>query len=430
MFYGYDYVCEMAILPPPDYVSRLLDPILEELFEQLPAMMLVGPRAAGKTRTAERHVATVVRLERSAEAAAFAGDADAALRDMPEPLLLDEWQAVPEVLGAVRRAVDAGSGSRRFLLTGSVRARMTTKVWPATGRVVNLAMYPMSQRELLSIPLGEGTFIDRLANGTRPALPAEAPDLRGYVELALRSGFPEPALQLSGEPRKAWLESYVDNLVSHDVEQLEASPTRRRDTRRLRRYMEAYALNSAGVANHRTIYEAAEVNKETAAAYEDLLHDLLIAEQIPAWTSNRLKRLTKQPKRYLIDPALVAATLKLDVAGVLRDGSLLGRVIDSFVVAQLRPELIASSKRPRLHHLRTAQGRHEIDLIAELSEGRLIGIEVKAGGAATRDDARHLAWLREEIGERFVAGVVLHTGPRVYELGERIVAAPICTLWG
>lgn len=145
---------------------------------------------------------------------------------------------------------------------------------------------------------------------------------------------------------------------------------------------------------------------------------------------NRLKRLTKRPKRYLVDPALIAATLKLDVADVMGDGNLLGRVLDTFVVAQLRPELMSSSTRPRLHHLRTAEGRHEVDLVAELSGGRVIGIEIKAGGAGKPDDARRLAWLRDEIGERFVAGVVLHTGPYAYKLGERIVAAPICALWG
>jgi hypothetical protein len=84
----------------------------------------------------------------------------------------------------------------------------------------------------------------------------------------------------------------------------------------------------------------------------------------------------------------------------------------------------------RLHHLRTEQGRHEVDLLGELAGGRLVGIEVKAGASVSARDARHLVWLREELGERFAAGVVLHTGSRVYGLGERIVAAPICALWG
>lgn len=408
------------------YRQRLVDPLVEELFTQLSALMVIGPRATGKTTSAARRAASTVRLDREAEAVAFAGDPDAALRGLPEPVLLDEWQAVPGVLGAVKRAVDADPRPGRFLLTGSVRAELENEVWPGTGRLVRLAMYPMTVREQLG-RIGAPSFFDRLAEGGELTVGADPPDLRGYVELALRSGFPDPALRLTGQPREAWLESYVEDLLTHDVVAAEEG---RRDTQRLRRYFEAYALGSAGVTDSKTIYDAAGVNKATAVVYEGLLESLLVAEAVPAWRSNRLKRLVHQPKRYLIDPALIAAALRIEVAGVMRDGALLGRVLDTFVAAQLRPELAVSAMRPRLHHLRTEQGRHEIDLIAELAGGRLVGIEVKAGASASAGDARHLAWLRDELGERFAGGVVLHTGPRTYELGTRIVAAPICTLWG
>jgi predicted AAA+ superfamily ATPase len=76
-----------------------------------------------------------------------------------------------------------------------------------------------------------------------------------------------------------------------------------------------------------------------------------------------------------------------------------------------------------------AQSRKEVDLIAELGAEHLIGIEIKADSAPDKHSARHLEWLRDELGERFIAGVVLHTGTRVYRLGERIRAAPISTLW-
>jgi predicted AAA+ superfamily ATPase len=411
---------------PLPYRRRLVDSFVDQLFTQLSALMVIGPRAAGKTTSAARRAASTVSLDREAEAIAFAGDPDAALRDLPEPVLLDEWQAVPGVLGAVKRAVDADPRPGRFLLTGSVRAELENAVWPGTGRLVRVAMYPMTVREALG-RVGPPGFLDRLADGGELPVGVDPPDLRGYVDLALRGGFPEAALRLSGQPRRAWLESYVEDLLTHDIEAAEEG---RRDPRRLRRYFEAYALGSAGVMDHKKIYDAAEVNKATAVAYEGLLESLLVAEAVPAWRSNRLKRLVHQPKRYLIDSALIAAALRIEVAGVMRDGDLLGRVLDTFVAAQLRPELVVSASRPRLHHLRTEQGRHEVDLLGEMAGGRLVGIEVKAGASPTRDDARHLAWLRDRLGERFAAGVVLHTGPRLYELGERIVAAPICTLWG
>jgi uncharacterized protein len=123
----------------------------------------------------------------------------------------------------------------------------------------------------------------------------------------------------------------VEDLLTHDVEALEAG---RRDPQRLRRYFEAYALGSAAVAERKTIYDAAGVNKATALAYEGLLESLLVAEAVPAWRSNRLKRLVHQPKRYLVDPALIAAALRIEVAGVMRDGEMLGRVLDLYELGE------------------------------------------------------------------------------------------------
>lgn len=418
----------MDITGQHPYRKRLIDPLLDELLTQLPALLIVGPRTTGKTTTIKRRAATAVRLDREIEAAAFRADPDSALRGLPEPILLDEWQAVPGVLGAVRRAVEADPSPGRFFVTGSVRAELRHETWPGTGRLVRVQMHPMTIREQLG-RTGGPTFFDKLASGDEPAVPPDTPDLRGYVGLALRSGFPDPALHLTGQPRRAWLESYIDDLLTHDVEQIEATPTKRRDAQRLRRYLMAYALNSAGVADHSTIYEAAQLDRITADAYETLLADLLIAERIPAWASNRLKRLVRRPKRYLIDAALIATALGVDENAVIRDGNLLGRALDTFVAAQLRPELALSSTNPRLHYLRTHGGRHEIDLVAELAGQRLLAIEVKAG-AAVAGDAKHLLWLRDELGDRFLAGVVLHTGPHVYELDKKILAAPISALWG
>jgi predicted AAA+ superfamily ATPase len=409
-------------------VPRLVDLQLDALASQLPAVMVTGARAAGKTTTLERRAATVVRLDVAAQAAAFEADPDASLRGLAEPVLLDEWQAVPRVLGAVRRAVEADPSGNRFLLSGSVHAELDHGVWAAPGRIVRLSMYGMTVREQAGRIAG-ASFWDRLASGEQLTAAPDTPDLRGYVELALSGGFPAAALRLSGVAHQTWMDGYLENLLTRDVPAAAQETTRRRDPLRLRRYFEAYALNSAGEAEHKTIYESAGINRMTALDYDDLLTRLYVIEALPAWATNRLKRLTRTAKRYVVDPALLAAALRLDVNGVLADGNLLGRLLDTFVAAQLRPELAVSGNRPRLHHLRTQSAREEVDTIAELGGGRVIGVEVKADAAPGRRTARHLVWLRDRLGDRFVAGVVLHTGPRAFELDERIVAAPISAIW-
>lgn len=408
----------------PDYRPRLVDDLIDELLAELPAVMVTGPRATGKTTTAARHAASLVRLDRPAEAAVFHADPDVALGEHKEPILLDEWQEVPAVLGAVKRAVDHDPRPGRFLLTGSVRADLDTVIWPGTGRLVRVPMYGMTVREQLG-NVETQPLMDRLAGGVRPTLPRELPDLRGYVELALRSGFPDPALFMTARARSRWLEGYVDQLITRDAIGIEPG----RDPTRLRRYVEAYALNSAGAVADTTLLQAAGINRKTAVAYERLLTNLFVVDALPAWTSNRLRRLSLGAKRYLVDPALLASVLRLDSHAVLRDGDLLGRLLDTFVVAQLRSELAVNETRPRLYHLREEHGRYEVDVVAELGGRDLLAFEVKADAAPNRDTARHLTWLRDRLGERFMHGVVFHTGPALFELSERISAVPICALW-
>jgi predicted AAA+ superfamily ATPase len=163
--------------------------------------------------------------------------------------------------------------------------------------------------------------------------------------------------------------------------------------------------------------------------YERLLTNLFVLEALPAWTSNRLSRLIKTPKRYLVDPALMATALRLDAPAILRDGDLLGRLLDTFVMAQLRPEAEVSALRPRLYHLREKEGRHEIDIVGEVGTG-VVAVEVKATAAPTAADASHLVFLRDRLGDRFLGGAVLHTGPRAFVLSDRVFALPICALWG
>ena len=298
-------------------------------------------------------------------------------------------------------------------------------MWPGTGRLVRLPMQGLTVRETNG-RIGGALFLDRLVDADPATLgPADDTDLAGYLDLAVRSGFPEPALRLTGLARQAWLDSYVDQLITRDVPAIGGA----RDPDRMRRYLEALAVNSAGVFQDKTLYEAVGIDRKTAVAYDQLLKNLLVLEALPGWESNRLSRLTRQAKRYLVDPAMITTVLRLDSSAVLRDGHLLGRLIDTFVAAQIRAELSLATSRPRWHHLRDNNGRHEIDLVIEFGGGRVAGIEIKAGAAPRRSDAKHLEWLRDELGERFVAGVVLHTGPRAFELADRVIAAPISTIW-
>ncbi len=408
------------------YKHRLVDPLLAELLAELPAISLLGPRASGKTTTARQLAATVISLDQPGVRSVFRSDPDAALRDLAEPVLLDEWQEAPEVLSAVKRSVDADPRPGRFLLTGSVRAELDAQSWPGTGRLIHIPMTGLTMREKLGT-LSGGAFTDRIVRDGASALrvPASAPDIRDYVGLALEGTFPEPALRLGERARRRWYDGYVQQLLTRDAADAEPG----RDPVRLRRYFEALALNTAGTADQATLIQAAGIDRKTGVAYEHLLSNLYVLDVVPAWFTDRLKRLGQQPKRYLIDPALTVTESGADVTSVLLDSDMLGRLIDTFVVAQLRAELPISELGPRLYHLRQDGGRREIDVLIELAGHRVIAIEVKASSNPGAASYRHLQWLRDELGDRFIHGLLLHSGPFMQEIDDRITAAPIATLW-
>lgn len=407
-----------------EYLPRLADGTLSTLMAELPAVMVTGPRAAGKTTSARRLAREVLRLDDPAMAAAVRADPDAALRRSRGTVLIDEWQEVPSVLGAVKRAVDDDPSPGRFLLTGSVEADVSTTMWPSTGRVVRVVLHGLTQREVHRSTASR--LLPTLVSGRLGTIvpPSAVPDVDSYVRTALASGFPEPALRLGPVARTAWLEGYLDQLVTRDVR----AAGQVRDPVRLRRYLEVLGLSTAGLPATATLREAAGINQRTADAYDDLLEGLYLVERTPPWISNRLNRLTKRAKRYFLDPGLAAAAARVNADDVLGDGDLLGRTLDTFVAAQLRPE-VALHPSARLHHLRTSSGEQEVDLLVDLGRGRVIGMEVKAGSAPTRTDAKHLVRLRDTLGDEFVRGVIFHTGPEPFELDERIWALPIWTLW-
>lgn len=409
------------------YRPRLVDSLLEDAMSAFAAVMVVGPRATGKTTTAARLAAQVDRLDVPDVAATYRADPDAALRRADRPLLLDEWQEVPEVLAAVKRVVDRDRTPGQFLLTGSIRATTELATWAGTGRVVRLAMHPLAEREITGNVTGDD-LVTRLVGGWLDAIPSRLPtlDIDDYVRAATRGSFPELALaERTDRQRRLWLDSYIDDLITRDVESVDA----RRDPHRLRRYLTVLALNLAGQPSDASLFRDAGINAKTAAAYDGALTNLAVLDIVPAWASNRLKRLTKAGKRYLVDTALAATAADVNEHEIVRDGDLRGRWFDAFAVMQLRAELAAASPKRTMHHLRIEGGRHEIDLVVDLGRGRLFGIECKAGAAPTREDARHLIWLRDQLGRNFAGGVVLHSGRAVVELDDRIGAVPLSAAW-
>jgi len=384
----------------------------------------------GKTTTALRHARTIIRLDRDAELGLVLDDPDAAIREGPFPLLIDEWQYAPDVLGALKRSVDESlNPPGRYIVTGSARNDLHTSQWPLTGRVLSTRLWPLTGRERFGDASAPALF-DRWDTDDRFSVPSDPPDVLGYIDIALDGGFPGALAASAAGARDDWMRNYTDVAVSRDLGELSRGDGRKPSPEAMRRCLIACALHTAAVVSDASLARDARLDRRTVLSYLETLRVLRLVDDVPAWHMRRLKRLTSMPKRYLTDAGLAAWLMGADRQVLKLDGFARGRILDTFVAAQLRTEMEASAGRIEIFHLRTQGGEREIDLVVEFGQ-RVAAFEVKSSSAPSRRDARHIAWLRDTLApEKFAGGVVFHTGPHRYRLDTGIEAVPIAGLWG
>jgi uncharacterized protein len=419
-----------------EYRRRLLDDDLDELMTGLPALTIEGPRGVGKTVTAERRAATVYRLD-DRDVWLLARSDSRQLLTGEQPILIDEWQRLPESFDRVRRAVDDGAPPAAFLLTGSATPT-ELPVHSGAGRIVRLRLRPMTLVERRDEP--PSVSLDQLLRGGRPDVEGRTDmALREYVDEILASGFPG-VRGLPDALRDAQLDGYVDNIVDRDFDELDH---RVRKPRTLRRWMAAYAAATATSTSFEKIRRAASdahgdaPARMTAEPYRDVLERLWILDPVEPWlpTRNRLRRLSSPIKHNLADPALAARLLGADADVLLhprpigpdipRDGPLLGALFESLVTLSVR--VYAQRVKARLGHLRTWGGEHEVDLIVERGQS-VVAIEVKLGVAPDDADVRHLLWLKRQLGDELADMVIVTTGSQAYRRRDGVAVVPAALL--
>jgi hypothetical protein len=419
--------------PASRYRRRIVD---DELIAGLPAIAVEGPKAVGKTATALRRAATVYRLDDEAERSIAQADLSRLL-DGKRPVLIDEWQRLPESFDRVRRAVDAGAPAGSFLLTGSA-SPTEPPTHSGAGRIVQVRLRPMTLAER-DIEAPTVSLRQLLRGGRSPIDGRTDVDLERYVHEILASGF--PGLRgLSDRLARAQLDGYIDRIIDRDFDEL-GRKVRRPGT--LRRWMQAYAAATATTASFEKIRDAATSGhgekpaRPTTKSYRDVLERLWILDPVPAWlpTRSRLARLSAPPKHHLADPALAARLLGVDAATLLharpagppstREGTLLGALFESLVTLSVR--VYAQAAEARTAHLRTWSGDREIDLIVEHGQ-KILAIEVKLGQTPEERDLRHLRWLRDELGEALADAIVITTGQAAYRRPDGIAVVPAALL--
>lgn len=425
-------------MPGLSYQPRLVDNELDELTAALAAVALEGPKAVGKTATASRRAATVHALDDPGQRSVAAAD-PARLLDDPPPVLLDEWQRMPEIWDLVRRRVDEGAPAGQFLLAGSVLPE-GPPTHSGAGRIVSLRMRPMALSERSR---DEPTVsLQELLSGRRPLIRGRTEwKLDDYVGEILRSGF--PGLRgLAGRPLRAQLDTYLARIVDRDFP--DELGQNLRNPAALRRWMTAYAAASSTTTTFEKIRDAASAGDEkpaktTVEAYRSALERLWVLDPVPAWSPTRshIRRLAQPPKHQLADPALAARLLGVDTGALVsgegagppipRDGTLLGALFESLVTLSVRVYAQAAEAE-QVSHLRTHSGEHEVDLIVERGDGRVVAVEVKLARVVDDRELDQLNWLAQRIGDDLLDAAVITTGGEAYRRPDGIAVIPAALL--
>ena len=395
-------------------LPRIVDLALRERLRAMPAVVVTGARQTGKSTLVEsltqgRRYFTLDDLD----------VADIARRD-PEQLLggdvpvtIDEVQHEPDLLRAVKRAIDRRRIPGQFLLTGSANLLLMRKASESlAGRASYLTLWPMTRREQQGqgqcgvwdelLAADDRDWLDILA--AQPDKPAD------WKALVKHGGFPTPALHMptSGE-RSIWFDGYIRTYLERDLQALSAIE----NLPDFRRLMRATALRLGQLINQTELGRDVALPQPTVHRYLNLLETSYLLVRLPAYAVNRTKRLIKSPKLYWGDTGVA---LHLD------GGDPSGAYLENLVLHDLLAWRDARLQRAEIFYWRTTIGE-EVDLVIETSE-HLLPIEVKATGRPRLADAAHLRTFRKEYGKKARAGLVLHSGSTLEWLAPDVLAVP------
>ena len=405
----------MNIIHVVNTLPRLVDGALAARLSVMPAVVLTGARQTGKSTLVEK----LVPGERRYRSLDDFDVRDAARRD-PEallgghgPLTLDEVQREPSLLPAVKRAIDRNRRPGRFLLTGSANLLLMRQVSESlAGRASYLTLWPMTRREQFGLARA-GRWDDLLAAPDaewRDLLAAGDDAEEDWQALALRGGFPTPALELrTAADRAIWFDGYVRTYLERDLQDL-ASISALPDFRRL---MQAVCLRAGQLLNQTELGRDVGLPQPTVHRWLNLLETSYQLVRLPAYAVNRSKRLIKSPKVFWGDTG---------VALHLGATAPAGAHLENLVLHDLLAWRDARVDHVELAYWRTTIGE-EVDFVIEAG-GKLLPIEVKATAKPRLADCAHLRTFRQEYGRKARAGLLLHTGRTVEWLTPDVLAVP------
>lgn len=390
-----------------------------------PVVCVLGPRQVGKTTLVRQFEPqySYASLDDPGTLAFAESDPTGFIAALPDPVILDEVQRVPELLRAIKLSVDNDRRPGRFLLTGSANLLLLPRLGDSlAGRMEVVELHPLSAAEQMHQP---GAFLANLLSGKLQAAiePAQLTDMASLAERAVAGGFPE-AMQRSPSRARTWHQQYLRGLIERDVQDI----ARVREPQELARMLELLALRSAQLLNIASLAKELGLRRETVEHYLAVCERLFLLRRLPPWHRNQAKRLIKTPKLHFVDSGLCATLAGLSASDAIERRERFGPLLETFVVQQLITQAGWTAPELGFWHYRD-KDQVEVDLV--ITRGRDVwGVEVKAAATATPADGHGLRRLAAQAGNDFRGGVLLYAGTSTLPLNiEHCLAVPVARLW-
>ncbi len=379
-------------------VPRLLAAEVEAAARHFPALIVTGPRRAGKTTLLRKTFprATYRLLEDPETVSLVRADPRGFLASLEGPVILDEVQNVPEILSWVRAAIDLGPRRHgRWLLTGSQEAPLMRGVTESmAGRAAVFQLLPLAHAESAKVSL-------------------------------LHGGFPEVLSNPKGA--QTWFRSYVQTWLERDVRAITAV----RDLATFRRFLGLVAARIGQVLNRTDLAAPLGISVPTVIDWLGILETTGQLILMPPYFENFGKRLIKSPKVYFADTGLACFLLGIDSRAELERSAFLGPLFECFVASEIAKLQAGAGRRRELYFFRDQQGL-EVDFVIPTRGGRLALLEAKAGATLQPQMATSLHRLEKSMGGEQVSKWLVHRpvagSPRAWSVGPGVKAIDLAGL--
>ena len=398
---------------------------LEKALTRSRVVLLNGARQVGKTTLANELLKnksyTYLTFDDELTYLAAKNNISGFISDITKPVILDEVQRVPEIFLAIKRDVDQNPISGRYLLTGSANPLLIPRLGDSlAGRMEVIDLMPLSQGEIHNT---KEAFIDAVFNNYPLKVPAKIITKENLYKKIVLGGYPS-VQHLDEEDCEAWMRSYINLLLQKDIKDL-AQIEKLTEFPNLLKILASRASNLLNVAE---IARECKMGIKTVHRYIALLETIFLLNIQLSWSTNITQRFIKSPKIYFTDTGLLSYLLDTNLQKALTNSTHMGRIVENFVVGELKKQATWNKTIVNMYHSRTVSGE-EVDVILEDRAGNVVGIEIKSSETVGPEDFKGLKYLKEKIKDKFIMGIVLYTGSQYMPFDNKLCVLPINSLW-